>query len=199
MNNMKKYAPSADRNRENIRQVLSNVLTKNGTILEIGSGTGQHAAFFAKSFPEYRWIPSDLQENLDSINAWAAESGLDNISPAIELNLENKIWPVEPVDSLICINIIHIVSWRLVENLFRGAGEILTPGGILFVYGPFEYSDRPLEPSNVEFNQWLKDRDPESGIRQFDDINALAAENSLSLVGDKAMPANNRSIWWRKN
>lgn len=198
MDRNKKYAPSAERNQAHIQRVLDQFLTKPATILEIGSGTGQHAAFFAKSFPDCYWIPSDIEENLASIDAWAAETGAENISPALELNLENRHWPVEEVNAVICINTIHIVSWSLVKNLFRSAGKILKPGGVMYVYGPYEYDDRPLEPSNVEFNQWLKNRDPDSGIRNFDEVNTLAKENGFKLVNDQPMPANNRSIWWSR-
>lgn len=198
----KLFAPSAERNRQPLRDVLKNVLTGNGLLLEVGSGTGQHAAYLAKDFPAYQWQPTDLPQNLDSIDAWAAESDADNILPARALDLSvdfsKSNWPVEQCDAVVCINTIHIVAWPLVENLFRGAGQVLQPGGVIFVYGPYEYSDRPLEPTNAEFNEWLKMRDPESGIRKFDDVNRLATEAGMVLEGDEAMPANNRSIWWRK-
>ena len=199
----KPFAPSAERNREPLRDVLKNVLTGSGLLLEIGSGTGQHAAYLANDFPAYRWQPTDLHEKLDGINDWAADSGADNILPALALDLavdpSNVDWPVEEADAIVCINTIHIVAWPLVVNLFRGAGKLMKRGGVMFVYGPYEYSDRPLEPSNVEFDEWLKLRDPNSGIRKFDDVNSLAEEAGLALVADKAMPANNRSIWWRKS
>jgi len=192
------FSPSTERNRGPIRDVFKRLFNGDGLLLEIGSGTGQHAAYLAKEFPAYQWQPTDLSENLDSINAWAAESGAGNILPAITLDLAKPDWPVEQCDVLVCINTIHIVAWPLVENLFRGAGRVLKPGGAMYVYGPFEYSDRPLEPSNADFNAWLKDRDPQSGIRKFDELNRLAVETGLVLKGDVAMPANNRSIWWRK-
>ena len=198
----KSFAPSVERNIQPIRDILAGILTGSGLLLEIGSGTGQHAAYLAKEFPTYQWQPTDLPQHLDSINDWAAESGADNILPAQVLDLGHEFsqgnWPVEQCDAMVCINTIHIVAWSLVENLFFGAGKTLRSGGVLYVYGPFEYSDRPLEPSNADFNAWLKNRDPQSGIRRFDSINALAKEAGLRLEGDAAMPANNRSIWWRK-
>ena len=100
---------------------------------------------------------------------------------------------------MVCINTIHIVSWEAVERLFAGAGRLLSPGGVMYVYGPYRYADRPLEPSNEEFNRWLKARDSVSGVRLFEDVNRLAGQNGLMLAGDRAMPANNRSIWWIKN
>lgn len=198
MNSKKPFAPSCERNRDPIREVLKRVLTGSGLLLEVGSGTGQHAAYLAKDFPAYQWQPTDLPENLEAINAWAAESDADNILPAKALDLSDDEWPVENADAILCLNTIHIVAWRLVEKLFTGAGKVLRPGGVMYVYGPFEYSDRPLEPTNAEFNEWLKMRDPKSGIRKFDEVNRLAQENGLVLEGDEAMPANNRSIWWRK-
>jgi SAM-dependent methyltransferase len=198
----KPFAPSAERNREPLRDVLKKVLTGSGLLLEIGSGTGQHAAYLAQDFPAYQWQPTDLPEKLDTIDAWAADSDAENILPAIALDLaadpSKEDWPVQQCDALVCINTIHIVAWPLVVNLFRGASRALKPGGVMFVYGPFEYSDRPLEPSNAEFDEWLKLRDPNSGIRKFEDVNELAEQGGLRLEEDLAMPANNRSIWWRK-
>ena len=167
-------------------------------MLEIGSGTGQHAAYLAPMFPSYKWQPTDLAERLNGINEWAAEARAPNLLPALELDLANPHWPIKEVDAIVCINTIHIVAWPLVENLFLGASKILKQGGTMFVYGPYEYSDRPLEPSNAEFDEWLKLRDPNSGIRKFDDVDRLADEAGLVLEMDQAMPANNRAIWWRK-
>ena len=167
-------------------------------MLEIGSGTGQHAAYLAPDFPAYQWQPTDLPQNIENINSWAAESDADNILPAIALDLAQSSWPIEQCDAIICVNTIHIVAWPLVVNLFQGASRILNPGGVMFVYGPYEYSDQPLEPSNAEFDEWLKLRDPNSGIRKFEDVNELAEQGGLTLEQDMAMPANNRSIWWRK-
>jgi len=193
-----RFAPSVERNREYIAEALWSILATGGDVLEIGSGTGQHAAYFAPIFRSCRWQPTDLAENLPGIDAWAREANAENLLPALALDLRDTSWPVQEADAIVCINTIHIVAWPLVENLFRGAGRVLKPGGVMFVYGPYEYSDRPLEPTNAEFNEWLKLRDPNSGIRRFDDVNELAEQGGLSLEGDLAMPANNRSIWWRK-
>lgn len=192
------FSPSFERNCEPICGVLVSILTGSGEVLEIGSGTGQHVAQFGQVFPSYHWQATDLQPNLESIDAWILAANLDNLRPAIELDLVSQTWPVNRVDAIVCINTIHIVAWPLVENLFAGVGRHLKPGGVLYIYGPFEYSDRPLEPSNADFNAWLKNRDPESGIRKFSEVNQLAVEAGLVLEGDVAMPANNRSIWWRK-
>ncbi len=195
---MKQSSPAFDRNHKPIVAALRRALPIAGHVLEIGSGTGQHVTCFGREFPGLEWSPSDVGENLASIDAWMGESGLDNISPAMELDLLGKTWPVDRVDSIVCINTVHIVAWEGVCNLFEQGAEILSPGGVLYVYGPYRYTERPLEPSNEKFDGWLKQRNPLSGIRDFEAVNALAEQNGLKLERDLAMPANNRSIWWRK-
>jgi len=195
---MKQYAPSCDRNKHYILELLKEVLPRSGVVLETGSGTGQHTAFFASALPALEWQPTDLEENISSIKSWCKETGGGNIRSPEVLDLRSPEWPVSKVDALISINTIHIVSWPLVENLFRGAGKVVTTGGVMYCYGPYRYRDKPLEPSNIEFDVWLKQRDPESGIRQFEDVNRLAQANGFVLQGDRAMPANNRSLWWIK-
>ena len=194
----KRFAPACDRNREPILSVLQQILPSAGRVLEIGSGTGQHAAFFAPHFPNLTWQPSDLADNLASIEAWRIDAGVENIASPLLLDLFAPTWPIDQIDALVCINTVHIVSWTGVENLFRGGVQRLAPGGLLYVYGPFRYRDRPLEPSNVEFDRWLKQRDPESGVREFEAVDDLAHKSGFTLGGDLPMPANNRSIWWRK-
>ncbi len=176
--------------------VLKEVLPRSGLVLEIGSGTGQHAAYFATHLPQLVWQPTDLPENFPSIRAWAA--GLSNLREPLELDLFADRWPVVAAEAVVCINTIHIVAWVAVEKLFAGAGKVLAPGGVLYVYGPYRYADHPLEPSNEDFDQWLKARDPVSGVRDFEAVDTLARQNGLALAGDRAMPANNRSLWWRK-
>lgn len=195
---MKQFSPSCERNKEPILGVLREIFTAPGLVLEIGSGSGQHAVHFARGLPHLAWQPTDVAENLASIAAWRAEAGLPNLRAPRVLDLFADDWPAEPVQAVVCINTIHIVSWRGVERLFAGAARVLAPGGILYVYGPYRYADRPLEPSNEEFDRWLKARDPASGVRRFEDVNRLARNNGLTLAGDRAMPANNRSIWWVK-
>ena len=196
---MKQSSPSCERNKEPILAVLREILTAPGLVLDIGSGSGQHAVHFARGLPHVQWQPTDVAENLPSIDAWRAEAGLANLREPLMLDLFSDRWPVTAVRTVVCINTIHIVSWKAVERLFARAGRILSSGGILYVYGPYRYADRPLEPSNEEFDRWLKARDPVSGVRLFEDVNRLAEQNGLRLAGDRAMPANNRSIWWIKN
>ena len=196
---MKQSSPSCERNKEPILEVLREVLTVSGLVLEIGSGSGQHAVHFARGLSHVTWQPTDTAENLTSISAWRDEAALANLREPLALDLFSDHWPVTEAQAVVCINTIHIVSWKAVERLFAGAGRLLAPGGVLYVYGPYRYAGRPLEPSNEEFDRWLKARDAVSGIRLFEDVNRLAGQNGLTLAGDRAMPANNRSIWWIKD
>lgn len=195
---MKQHSPSCERNKDPILAVLREIFAVPGLVLEIGSGSGQHAVHFARGLPHMTWQPTDIAENLPSISAWRAEADLPNLREPLTLDLFADVWPVEQAQAVVCINTIHIVSWVGVKRLFAGAGRVLAPGGIMYVYGPYRYADRPLEPSNEDFDRWLKARNPASGVRLFEDVNRLAGENGFSLVADSAMPANNRSIWWYK-
>jgi len=195
---MKKFAAACERNKPHILDVLSRVFTEPGSVLEIGSGTGQHAAFFAEHLPHLQWYPTDLPGNLASIDAYRRESGLANLHEPRALDLSEPNEPPAGIDYVVCINTIHIIGWPLVESLFRLAGRVLGSGGVLYCYGPYRYADRPLEPSNEGFDQALRARDPESGVRLFEDVDELARRNGLLHEGDEPMPANNRSLWWRK-
>jgi SAM-dependent methyltransferase len=195
---LKQFSPSCERNKEFILTVLKEILPPAGTVLEVGSGSGQHAAYFATHLPALAWQPTDLAENHASIQAWGQEANLPNLRAPLELNLFSQSWPVAAVNAVVCINTIHIVAWQGVENLFANAARVLVPSGVLYAYGPYRYATRALEPSNENFDQWLKARDPVSGVRDFDAVNALAEQNGLTLAGDRAMPANNRSLWWKK-
>jgi SAM-dependent methyltransferase len=194
----KQYAPACERNRSYILEVLRELLPYTGKLLEVGSGSGQHAAWFAPEFPGLLWQPTDTKENLPSIRAWCSEAGAPNLCEPFVLDLSSHEWPSQHYDAIVCINTIHIVAWPLVQNLFAGAGRSLKPGGIFYAYGPYRYRNRPLEPSNENFDEWLQQRDPVSGIREFETVNELAASHGLEFVEDRAMPANNRSICWRK-
>ena len=197
---MKQYAPACERNSRPILDVLAPLLKGAGAVLEIGSGTGQHAACFSAALPQLTWRPSDQPGATASIQAWRDESGLPNLLEPLEIDLLNPAtWPEQMFDAMVSVNTIHIVSWEGVEGLFKMASRSLHPGGVLYLYGPFRYTSRPLEPSNQQFDQWLKQRDPNSGVRDFEAVDALAQAAGLSLENDIAMPANNRSIWWRKS
>jgi SAM-dependent methyltransferase len=192
----KQHAPSCERNRDDILPVLQEICPRSGTVLEIGSGTGQHAVYFATHLPHLVWQPSDLAHSLPSIRAWAEEAALPNLREPMVLDLLADERPALSAQVVVCINTVHIVAWQGVENLFALAGRVLTPGGLMYVYGAYRYATRPLETSNEVFDQWLKQRDPASGVRDFEAVNILAQNNNLTLVEDRAMPGNNRSIWW---
>ncbi len=196
---MKQSSPSCERNKEPILAVLREILSVPGLVLEIGSGSGQHAVHFARGLPHVEWQPTDVADNLPGISAWRDEAGLVNLREPLALDLFSDRWPVAAAQAAVCINTIHIVSWEAVARLFAGAGRLLSPGGVMYVYGPYRYAGRPLEPSNEEFDRWLKARDAVSGVRLFEDVNRLAEQSGLMLAGDRAMPANNRSIWWIKD
>lgn len=195
---MKQFAPACERNQPYILDVLRRIFTRSGEVLEIGSGTGQHAVYFAAQLPHLQWQPTDLADNLSSIDAWRREANLSNVHRprVLDLSAPDPI-PARP-RYVVCINTIHIVAWPLVESLFELAGRSLQSGGILYCYGPFRYADRALEPSNERFDQALRMRDPESGIRRFEDVNRLAEHHGFIHEGDRAMPANNRSLWWKR-
>jgi len=196
---MKQSSPSCERNKEPILAVLREILAVPGLVLEIGSGSGQHAVHFARGLPHVEWQPTEVTENLPSISAWRDEAGLANLREPLVIDLFSDRWPIAAAQAVVCINTIHIISWVAAERLFAGVGRLLKPGGIMYVYGPYRYAGRPLEPSNEEFDRWLKARDAASGVRLFEDVNRLALENGLTLAGDRAMPANNRSLWWVRN
>jgi len=168
-------------------------------VLEIGSGTGQHAVWLSERLPQLVWQPSDQPGATASIEAWRRHSGLKNLRKPLEIDLlDAATWPQASCDALVCINTVHIICWEGVKGLFDLVGRVLKPGGLLYLYGPFRYADRELEPSNEQFDLWLKQRDPNSGVRDFEAVAELASSVGLSLQGDVAMPANNRSLWWKK-
>jgi cyclopropane fatty-acyl-phospholipid synthase-like methyltransferase len=197
---MKEYAPACDRNSQHILEVLAPILARSRLVLEIGAGTGQHAVCFAQALPHLNWLPGN-RESLASIQAWRDEAALENLLPPRNLDLlatDIDKSGLAGVDAIVCINTIHIMPWEGTQRLFALAAEILPAGGLLYVYGPYRYVNRDLEPSNENFDQWLKQRDPRSGIRDFEAVDGIARNAGFVLEDDVAMPANNRSIWWRK-
>lgn len=198
---MKEYAPACERNSQVILNVLQRILAHSRTVLEIGSGTGQHAVFFANGLPHLQWQPTN-KESLESINAWRGEAELENVLPAKSMDLlagtDHQYLRLPEIDTIVCINTVHIMAWQGTEKLFELAASAIPSGGVLYLYGPYRYADRPLEPSNENFDLWLKERDPLSGIRDFEAVNRLAELAGFELQEDLAMPANNRSIWWSK-
>jgi cyclopropane fatty-acyl-phospholipid synthase-like methyltransferase len=165
-------------------------------VLEIGSGTGQHAAYFAPEMPWLTWQASDVQEHLPGIRQWVAEAGAANLRPPIALDVEQP-WPLLSVDAAYSANTCHIMSWPQVERMFGGAAHCLQAGGIFCVYGPFNYGGRHTSESNARFDAMLRARDPQSGLRDFEGIATLALKHGMAKEEDNPMPANNRLLVFR--
>lgn len=196
---MKHHAPSAERNREPILQVLREVLPPTGTLLEIASGTGQHAVFLASAFPGLTWQPTDVDsEALASIEAWRAEAALPNLRPPLVLDTRAESWPVSAADALLCINMIHIAPWEACQGLMRGAGQVLKPGGSLTLYGPYFVEGRPTAPSNLAFDESLRARNPTWGVRELGAVTAEALRHGLERERVVDMPSNNLTVVFRK-
>ncbi|SFD36864.1 DUF938 domain-containing protein [Methylobacterium sp. 13MFTsu3.1M2] len=188
-------APAVARNRDAILAVLREILPDRGTVLEIASGSGEHAVHVAAALPGLDWLPSDPEPAARrSIAAHALRAGLANIRPPLALDAAAAAWPVARVDGIVCINMIHIAPWAATEGLMAGAGHALSAGGVLFLYGPFREADRPFAESNAAFDASLRARDPAWGVRDLDAVAAEAARHGLSLVRRVAMPANNLSL-----
>lgn len=192
----KPYAPASDQNKDAILGVLRRMLPSTGTLLEIGSGTGQHAVYFAHAFPGLTWVTSDLPEHHDGIRAWLAEADLPNLQGPLALDVKQAAWPVRTADAVFSANTAHIMDWAGVCAMFAGVGRLLRPGGVFCLYGPFHYGGRPSAESNARFDAWLRARDPDSGVRDFEALDALAREAGLALREDVAMPADNRTLVW---
>ncbi|HEX9807775.1 MAG TPA: DUF938 domain-containing protein [Alteraurantiacibacter sp.] len=195
----KKSAPAALRNREPIADVLAEELPSSGTVLEIASGTGEHAAFFATRFPHLEWQPTDPDpEALASIEAWRGEADLPNLRAPAALDAASPEWPIEGADAMLCINMIHISPWEASKGLFAGAARLLPKGGKLLLYGPYLEDDVETAQSNLDFDAWLKARDPRFGLRNIADVDTLAARNGLSRSRRAEMPANNLTLAYLK-
>jgi len=194
----KPYSPSCDRNREPILAVLREHFVDRHDVLEIGSGTGQHAVHFAAAMPWLRWQCSDVADNLPGIRMWLDEAALPNTPTPIELDVARGPWPTQTFDAVFSANSLHIMGWAEVEALFAGLDAVLAPDATLVVYGPFNYDGGYTSDSNREFDGWLKARDPRSAIRDFEAVDALARAIGLRLHADVAMPANNRCLVWRR-
>lgn len=193
----KPFAPSCARNQGPILEVLQRHLDDTRRVLEVGSGTGQHAVHFAAAMPWLSWQCSDRADNLPGITMWLDEAGLPNTPPVIGLDVDGP-WPEARFDAVFTANSLHIMGWPQVQAFFAGIAAVLDDNGWLVVYGPFNYGGDFTSDSNRAFEQWLKDRDPASGIRDFEAVDALARSIGLSLVEDNAMPANNRCLVWYK-
>ncbi|WP_043539638.1 DUF938 domain-containing protein [Salinarimonas rosea] len=193
-------APAAARNRDPILSVLRRVLPPAGLVLEVASGTGEHAVHMARALPGATWLPSDPDPQArTSIAAWRARAGLPNLEPPIALDAAAPNWPVARADAVVSINMIHIAPWEAGLGLMAGAGRLLPPGGPLVLYGPFNLEGRFTAPSNAEFDASLKARDPRFGIRDVAEVRAAAAARGLSLAERIEMPANNMILVFHRD
>jgi SAM-dependent methyltransferase len=193
-------SPSARRNREPILEVLRERLPAHGLILEIASGSGEHAVYIAGALPGLICQPTDGDARaLDSIAAWRAAAGLPNLLEPRKLDVTDPAgWPLEPVAAVVCINMVHISPWAATEGLMAGAERVLPPGGLLYLYGPFREGGRHTAPSNEAFDASLRSRDPSWGVRDLEEVAALAMRHGLELGERIGMPANNLSVVFRR-
>ena len=195
---MKQYSEACDENTAAILNVIRDEFSGCQRILEIGSGTGQHAVYFSAQLPHLSWHTSDQQCNHASINAWRTESGLENLLRPLSLDVTQDQWPDTSYDGIFSANTTHIMAWSAVKDMFSGIDKVLAGGGIFCLYGPFNYQGSFTSASNERFEHWLKDRDPSSGLRNFEDLDELARLNGLILKADHEMPVNNRLLVWVK-
>ena len=194
----KQHAPAAERNKEPIREVLARVLPTSGTVLTIAEGTGEHVVHFARAFPALTWQPTDIDPvYMASVVAWRAEAALPNLLAPLHLDVTDAAWPIARADAITCINMIHIAPWEATLGLFAGAARLLSPGALLFLYGPYRFSGAFTAPSNEAFDQSLRSRDSRWGVRDVDDLDAVAA-GSFTRVETVTMPANNHSLIFRR-
>ena len=194
------YHPHVARNREPILDVLRRALPARGLVLEVASGSGEHAAFFANGLPSVSWQPSDMDAKaLASVAAFQANSGAPNLLAPLRLDVTAAQWPIERADAIVNCNMIHISPWAACEGLIAGAERILPVGGILYLYGPYRIDGRHTAPSNEEFDAYLRGRNAAWGIRDLGEVTALATRHGLTLVETVQMPANNLSVIFRRS
>jgi len=195
MTDHRAHAPATARNREPILAVLKRVLPRSGLVLEVSAGTGEHAVFFAGALPHLAWQPTDRDErSLLSIAAHREAAGLGNLRAPLALDAAAPDWPVPAAEAIVCINMIHIAPWAACVGLMAGAARTLPPGGVLYLYGPYKEGGAHTADSNLRFDIDLQTRDPSWGVRNLEDVVALAAGHGLRHVETVTMPANNRSL-----
>ena len=192
------FSQACENNKQVILEILKRHLQDGERVLELAGGTGQHAVHFAENLPNVHWQSSDIPGNVDSLNLRIAAVGLSNLPVAISIDVNNLTWKCDSPGAIFSANSLHIMSVESVESLFRGVDKNLKEGGKLIVYGPFKYGGEFTTTSNEGFDRWLKDRDPVSGIRDFEWVSELAAEANLHFVEDISMPANNQLLVWEK-
>ncbi len=195
---MKPFSESCVQNQAEIYAVLESLLIENKHVLEIGSGTGQHAVYFAERLPHLIWQTSDQEQYHQGIKLWLNEAGLDNTRDPIKLDVSNDTWPEISIDAVFSANAVHIMAWDNVVDYFKYSAELLHKNGLFILYGPFNYGGKYTSQSNANFDDWLKARDPKSGIRDFEALDDMANKKNMMLKHDIEMPANNRILCWEK-
>jgi len=194
----KPFAQSSEDNKAVILEQLSKLLSDRNHVLEIGSGTGQHAAHFAANLPHLIWQPTELEENISGIEMWMQDAALTNIAKPKALDVAEVLWPFEnQFDAAFTANTLHIMSINHVEKLFTGLGKVLSKEALFFSYGPYNYNGQFSSESNARFDLWLKERNAVSGIRDIDELNVFASAANMKLVNDIEMPVNNRLLVWK--
>ncbi len=191
------FSAACERNKDPILVVLREAFVRVHSVLEIGAGTGQHAVHFTRHLPQLRWRPTDRADALAGLRARIAAEGPQNLLQPWELDVTGAQWPAERFDAVYTANTLHIMSWPEVAALFRALPAVLGSGAVLAIYGPFNYGGQYTSPSNAAFDAQLRERDPASGLRDLEAVDALAKEQRLAHVADYAMPANNRLVLWR--
>lgn len=198
MRHSKPYSEACDQNRDPILAVLRRYFDRPGTILEIGSGTGQHAVYFGAALPQLRWQPTDVPFHLPGIRLWLEEAALPNVAEPLVLDVRHRPWPVAAADGVYSANTAHIMHWPEVEAMFEGVGRVLHPGGYFCLYGPFNENGAFTSESNARFHASLRMRDPGMGLRDKADLDRLARAAGLERVEDVVMPVNNFTLVWQK-
>ena len=192
------FCPAADRNKAPILEVLKELFTDPGYILELGSGTGQHAVYFAANLPHITWQATELPSELAGIEAWRREAVLANLPPPLELDVHRDPWPVTRADGAFSANTAHILSWEGVELMFSGLARVVEAAGLFCLYGPFNEGGEYTSAGNAQLDAWVRARNPASGLRDLDDLGALARRTGFGLAANYSLPANNRLLVWRR-
>ncbi len=193
----KPFSQSSEENKQVILQKIQPLLSSKQTVLEIASGTGQHAVYFAQQMPHLIWQTSDLKESHSGIQLWLNEAGLENVLKPLNLDVSESNWPARSYDAIYSANSFHIMSEQNVTDFFARISTVLNQDAIVMIYGPFNYAGQFTSESNANFNAWLKQRDPLSGIKEFEWCNELAEKAGLKLIEDLEMPVNNRILVWQ--
>lgn len=193
----KPFSQASENNKAHILNILKKAFQDTSRVLEIGSGTGQHAVYFASNLPHLTWQPSDVDTDISGIGLWLDEAGLTNINDPINLDVNELPWEIGDYDGVFTANTLHIMAKPEIQNLFQGISSIFSHNGTVCIYGPFNYNGKYTSESNERFDGWLKNRNYKSGIRDFEWVNSLAENIGLELIKDHEMPANNRLLEWK--